>query len=103
MRLEKHMRRVIFVIAWLGFGYFLYQCCMKLLNDESLTNVRQLFYVSLQPGCSGFSRHMHAQRDSLTGCTEYDSRNQYFQMEFKIVGILIIQYTLSNNSPDQNY
>ncbi len=53
MLLEKHMRRVIFVIAWLGFGYFLYQCCMKLLNDESLTNVRQLFYVSLQPGSLG--------------------------------------------------
>jgi hypothetical protein len=51
MLVERHMNRVIFVIAWLGFGYFLYQCCMKLLNDESFTIVRQLQYYIIKPSC----------------------------------------------------
>jgi hypothetical protein len=67
MLVEKHMSRVIFVIAWMGFGYFLYQCCMKLLHDESLTIVRQLLYSIIKPGCSGYTILMPAQRDSLTG------------------------------------
>jgi hypothetical protein len=37
--LERYVDRVIFLVAWLGFAYFLYVCCMKLRDDESLTSI----------------------------------------------------------------
>jgi hypothetical protein len=56
------MSRVIYVSAWLGFGYFLYQCCVELINDESYTNVR---YAPLSYAYSSFLAHMHAKQGAF--------------------------------------
>jgi hypothetical protein len=43
--LEKQVGRIIFLIAWLGFAYFLYLCWMKLLDDDSDTIIRKIFKI----------------------------------------------------------